>query len=36
MSADDAEEKLALIDQYLNRERAEHDGEKLRLASFWL
>jgi hypothetical protein len=36
MSPDDAEEKLVQIDQYLNRERAEHDGEKLRLASFWL
>jgi hypothetical protein len=36
MSPDDAEGKLAQIDQYLNRERTEHDGEKLRLASFWL
>jgi hypothetical protein len=36
MSANDAEEKLSQIDQYLNREKTEHNGEKLRLLSFWL
>lgn len=36
MSAADAEQKLNTIDQYLNRERTEHNGEKLRLTIFYL
>ncbi|HUP03209.1 MAG TPA: hypothetical protein VMU19_04435, partial [Bryobacteraceae bacterium] len=36
MSADDAAQKLADIDQYLNREKTEHRGERLRLTRFGL
>jgi hypothetical protein len=36
MSAEDAAQKLAEIDQYLNREKTEHQGEKLRITRFGL
>jgi hypothetical protein len=36
MSAPDAAQKLFEIDQYLNREKTEHRGEKLRITRFGL
>jgi len=36
MSPDDTEQKNAEMEQYLAREKTEHNGEKLRLTRFWL
>jgi hypothetical protein len=36
MSPEDAAQKLSEIDQYLNREKTEHRGEKLRIIRFGL
>jgi len=36
MSPDDSEQKSAEMDQYLTREKTEHNGERLRLSRFWL
>jgi hypothetical protein len=36
MSINDAEQKANEVEQYLSREKTEHNGEKLRLARFWL
>lgn len=34
--ADEAEEKSKLVEQYLSREKAEHNGQGIRLSLFWL
>lgn len=36
MSPKDCEQKQAEIDQYLNREKTEHNGQKISLLRFWL
>jgi hypothetical protein len=36
LSIDDAERNLSQLDQYLDREKTEHNGERLRLSWFWL
>jgi len=36
MSSEDAEERSAAMEKYLNREAREFNGEKLRLMRFWL
>jgi hypothetical protein len=36
MSQDEAEQKSLELEQYLSREKADYNGEKLRLLRFWL
>src|SRR5262249_35041984 len=36
MSQQDTEQKRVEMDQYLDRERTDYKGEKLRLTRFWL